>query len=189
MAVLLLVAMAGAGCAGADQDPQVATANGTSDARAAGDGGSGDGSGDGSADEAVSDEDRMRSFAACMRENGVDMPDPEPGGGVRIGAPGMEPEVMERAMAACRELMPNGGEPPQLSPEDLEKARAMAACLREHGVDVPDPDPSGGGGVRVHLGEGGEPDREKLDAAMAACRHLGPQRGVRSGGDSPGGSG
>lgn len=167
-AAVLLAACLGAGCAARAEEPQVASAGGGATTSAA----------DTAEDQAVSDEDRMRKFAACMREHGVDLPDPEPGAPVRIGGPGADQDVLREAMDACRSLMPNGGEPPKLSPEDLEKARAMAACMREHGVDVPDPDPEGGGAVRIRPGDGaGIPDREALDKALEACRHLGPQLG------------
>lgn len=170
LAALLLVALAG--CGTAAQDPEVATAADSGDT-------SSDATDAPAAD--VPDEERMRAFASCMRDNGVDMPDPQPGGPVRIGAGANrgDRDAMEKAMEACRSLMPNGGKPPELSPEDLEKARAMAACMREHGVDVPDPDPAGGGGIRIRRGAGedGAPqvDEGALEEAMQACRHLGPQ--------------
>jgi hypothetical protein len=178
LAALLLVALTG--CGAAAQDPEVATARSDT----SGDAG---GSADPAAD--IPDEERMRAFASCMREHGVDMPDPQPGGPVRIGGgPGAgDRDTMEQAMQACRALMPNGGKPPQLSPEDLEKARAMAACMREHGVDVPDPDPANGGGVvmRRDSADGRPPvDDGTLEKAVQACRHLGPRP---SGGSDDGG--
>jgi hypothetical protein len=167
-----------AGCGSAADDPQVASAGGAGATTSTTAG----------AEPAVDDEDRMRQFAACMREHGIDLPDPQPGGGlVHIeGKPGdVDRDAMRAAMEACRSLMPNGGQPPRLSPEDLEKVRAMAACMREHGVDMPDPDPDSGGMMIPH-GENAPPppDDETLRQAMEACRHLGPDLviGRRAGG-------
>ena len=45
-------------------------------------------------------EDAMLAFAQCMRDNGIDMPDPKAGGGfVRVGGPG------ERLVPGGRELV------------------------------------------------------------------------------------
>jgi hypothetical protein len=45
----------------------------------------------------------MRKQAKCMREHGVDMPDPDPTGkgGMRIGGPGDDPKKFEEAAKAC----------------------------------------------------------------------------------------
>jgi hypothetical protein len=122
------------------------------------------------------DEDRNREFAKCMREHGVDVSDPEPGQrGVTIKD--LDPEKVQPAREACRDLLPNGGVPQQLDPEELDKARERAKCMREHGVDVPDPDPNNPG-IRVPAGV----DREKARAAMEACRPAdAPDGEVRTG--------
>jgi hypothetical protein len=131
----------------------------------------------------ASEEERGRQFAQCMREHGVDMPDPDPnngGGKVRIEAgAGVDKEKMQQALDACREFMPNGGERRELSPEDLEKLRQFAQCMREQGIDMPDPDPNGGGGIRIRKNGEGRPDAaemERVEKAMEACRHLNPKR-------------
>ena len=58
-------------------------------------------------DEADLDpEDAMLEFAQCMREHGVDMADPEPGGGgVRINGEGHPQEQMKAAETACQKWM------------------------------------------------------------------------------------
>jgi hypothetical protein len=110
------------------------------------------------------DEDRNREFAQCMREHGIDVPDPEPGHpGVTIKEP--NPEKVRPAREACKHLLPNGGEPEPMDPEELDRARERAQCMREHGIDVPDPDPNNPG-IRAPEGV----DQEKLRAAMEACR-------------------
>ncbi|MFF1610085.1 hypothetical protein ACFVYA_20085 [Amycolatopsis sp. NPDC058278] len=118
-----------------------------------------------------SDEDKMRDFAKCMREHGVDMPDPKPagdGGGMAItlGSKDGDTSKLDAAQNACKHFMPNGGEMKPPSAEDLDKMRKEAKCMREHGVDMPDPDPSGKGGMRIG-GPGDDP--KKFEEAAKAC--------------------
>jgi hypothetical protein len=48
------------------------------------------------ADLSAQDEDKMREFAKCMRENGVDMPDPQGGTGMAVQLPEGGEEVMKK---------------------------------------------------------------------------------------------
>ncbi|MEU4251232.1 hypothetical protein AB0F15_27860 [Amycolatopsis sp. NPDC026612] len=117
-----------------------------------------------------SDEDKMRDFAKCMREHGVDMPDPKPAGdgkgmSVAIQGDGSDKGKVDTASEACKHLMPNGGEMKPMSAEELDKVRKEAKCMRDHGIDMPDPDPSGKGGMRI--GGGGDP--KKFEATAKAC--------------------
>ncbi|GAB1515714.1 hypothetical protein [Actinophytocola sp. KF-1] len=115
-------------------------------------------------DEAV---DQMRAYAKCMREHGVDMPDPEVSqdGGVGLSINGGDKAKVDKADKECRHLMPNGGEPPKPSPEDLDRMRKEAQCLRDHGIDVKDPTMDNPG-IQI---EGAGPDDEKMRKAMAEC--------------------
>lgn len=140
-----------------------------------------------------SDLDAMRKFAQCMRQNGVDMPDPTGDGGrvqMKMSAkPGADSEAkMKAAEAKCRHFQPNGGKPVKLKPEDLAKMRAMAKCMREHGVDMPDPDENGRVTITRRKGTGGpdmNPDSPTFKAADKACRKYAPGRiGQQSGGGS-----
>jgi hypothetical protein len=121
------------------------------------------------ADDGRSDIDRMRDYAKCMRENGVDMADPDPGsggGGVSVGGEA-EKKNVDKANDKCKHLMPNGGEPEKPTAEDLDRARQTAKCLREHGIEVKEPtmdEP----GISVSAGDGGN-DPDELDKAMKAC--------------------
>jgi hypothetical protein len=119
-------------------------------------------------------EEQLRQFAGCMREHGVDVPDPEPGvggfGGMGGGGALSDPDF-QTAFEACRTKLPNGGEPPKLNPEQLDRYREFAGCMREHGVDVPDPDPDG----TLRLGDGGRfgninPSDPTFRSALTACR-------------------
>ena len=106
-------------------------------------------------------DDAMLKFAQCMRENGVDMPDPTPGGGIRIHGEGMSEEQMEAAHAACQKWMDmaepeDGGR--ELTEEEKQSFLDMAACMRERGYDFPDPEFDGGRVTqRVQKGEGDQP--------------------------------
>jgi hypothetical protein len=118
-----------------------------------------------------SDEDKMRDFAKCMREHGVDMPDPKPAGdgkgmSIAIQGEGADKSKIDAAQSACKHLMPNGGEMKPPSAEELDKMRKDAKCMREHGVDMPDPDPSGKNAMRIG-GPGDDP--KKFEAAAKAC--------------------
>ncbi len=124
---------------------------------------------------ATSQEERSREFAKCMRDNGVDLPDPEPG-----GEPGGFGEVdrtdpdFERARQACREFLPGGGDLSKLDPGKLDQLRAFTQCMRGNGIDIPDPDPNGGKPEGL-----GSIDRTSpaFRAALDACRDKLPEFG------------
>jgi len=130
-------------------------------------------------DDGKSDIDKMRDYAKCMRANGIDMPDPNPDGGVGGLSVDSEAEKakVDKANAKCKHLMPNGGEPEQPSAEDLDQARATAKCLREHGIEVKEPtmeDP----GISVSAGDGTNNDPDKVNKAMEECAPEGAKIGT-----------
>jgi hypothetical protein len=130
--------------------------------------------------------DEMRQaqvkFAECMRENGVDMPDPQIEGGKTVfkvgGDSGISPEKFETAQKACEKYQKHIR--PQLTEEEQqefkENALAHSRCMREHGIDFPDPtfDAEGGARVRIGGGSGGKlnPEDPKFKAAEEACGDL-----------------
>lgn len=110
-------------------------------------------------------------FTECMREHGIEIEDPDVSeGAFAVTIPeGADREEMDQAMKACREFMPNGGEPPKLDPETQAKMRAFAECMRRNGVeDFPDPGP--GGGLTIDEGSGFDPSSEEFKAAQEECR-------------------
>ncbi len=119
---------------------------------------------------AGSDQDKERAFAKCMRDRGIDVPDPKEGGGLQLPAqgtlisPGADSKVGD-ATSACRSLLPNGGAPSPMSAADLDKLRTQAKCMRAHGIAMPDPNPNG---AMLQLG-GKDTDPQKLQVAMKAC--------------------
>ncbi|MER7439183.1 hypothetical protein [Micromonospora avicenniae] len=164
LALPLLLALGVAGCGAPSEEPAVATAGGGAAATASA-----------SPVTQLGDDERRLRFTTCMRENGVDMPDPEPGSGQRLRfGKGTDPEEIEAAMEKCRQYLPNGGEKLKLNPEQLEQARKLAACMRENGVpEFPDPQPDGG--IRLRLDELNVKAPE-VRAAMEKCRQYGPKQ-------------
>ncbi|MFB6582584.1 MULTISPECIES: hypothetical protein [unclassified Streptomyces] len=91
------------------------------------------------ADNAV----RMRQ---CLREHGIDVPDPEPGQdprGMTLGGDA-DPQKMQEAMKACGASTGSGAgrEPTQ---EEKDKELAWIRCMRENGVALKDPEYHEGG--------------------------------------------
>jgi hypothetical protein len=190
---MLAAVLAVSGCGGDSVD----TSNGTSP------------------DNEQSFEDAMVSYSACMREHGVDMPDPvfnggdETGGGemtiaVPIGGSaagdgptgGPDDSTFKAAAEACQPIMDAAQQDmPKLSAEDEAKMRdealKFAQCMREHGVDMPDPtfDTAGTSSVIIK-GEGdqGPPvDVDKFNEAAGECESEGLGGGFRvSSGDGSG---
>jgi hypothetical protein len=117
-------------------------------------------------------------FARCMREHGVNMPDPEVDDQgrirVRIGAGGggerPDPKKLEAAQQACGSLLGGGDGDRQLDPADRDAMVAFARCMREHGIDMPDP--TGDGLMLRRDGDKGpDPDSEQFQQAEQACDH------------------
>jgi hypothetical protein len=88
------------------------------------------------------------AFARCMRSNGVpNFPDPQPGGGFLFHASHevISSPAFKAAQAKCQKLMPGGGPPgpgtqTHPSARTLARFRAIARCMRGHGVPAfPDP--------------------------------------------------
>ena len=133
-------------------------------------------------------------FARCMREHGIDLPDPGAGGGgpVTIGGTGIDMEEMQEAMEACNSILGDAfGAPTEIDPEMQDKMLEFAQCMRDNGVDFPDPDVSGNGGRITIGGPGGiDPSSKEFQAAQDACQSIlgefGPQfNGGPGGGDGP----
>lgn len=121
----------------------------------------------------------MVKFTQCMRDHGVDMPDmPDDGTGkIQLKIPeGSDRQKVDAAMAECRQHMPGGGEPPKLDPEQAERQRKMAQCMRENGVpEFPDPEPNGGIRIEMKPGSGLDPNSPQFKAAQQACAQFQPE--------------
>ncbi|GAA5084828.1 hypothetical protein HNP84_010162 [Thermocatellispora tengchongensis] len=103
-------------------------------------------------------------FAQCMRENGVQVDDPQPGQGVRIMARNLPQGTMEKAQEACKEFAEGAGIGQNANPQQAENMRKFAQCMRDNGVEAfPDPE---GAGIRITPEVGEDPD---FEAAQQKC--------------------
>jgi hypothetical protein len=164
--------------------------------------------------ESVDPEVAIADFEACMKDHGVDVQisiaQPATGGGGpttgEFRAPanageaqpntgkgsGPDPKALQEADAACRHLLPSGmeGDPnATMDPEMADKLLDFSKCMRDHGIDFPDPQFQGGG-VMMQMDESVDPSSDEFQAAQAACGDLlpGGGPGVQSapGGDTGG---
>lgn len=175
-AVAAVLAVAGAGCASnpADADDTSAAGN-----------------------DFAQEQEAHLAFAQCMREHGIDFPDPEVSqeadGGilVRQRAPDdADTAAFQEAEQTCREEHLEGrvgpGNGPGMSAEERqefqEEALAFARCMREHGFDMPDPQFDGEGLVRFGgpdqgSNQGPDFESEEFVEAEEACRGSDPVGG------------
>jgi hypothetical protein len=147
---VLLGLSAACGSASDDGDSALPDAAGASSDAPAGD------------DEADLDpEDAMLKFAQCMREHGVDMPDPDPGGGIHVDGRNLSESQMDAAQSACQKWMDmaepeDGGQ--EMSEEEKQTFLDMAQCMRDRGYNFPDPVFDGGRVTqKMEKGEGDQP--------------------------------
>jgi hypothetical protein len=170
-AALVLGALAVAACGGDDPAPASSKSGGGGGGRSGLD---------------TKTKQAMLNFARCMRQHGINMEDPkfDERGGVTIqaGGKGTTPEQQRAAEQACAKYQ-RQIEPPPMSGEQQEKfkqaALANAKCMRDHGIDMPDPQFGDNGTVQQRIGEGIKPTDPKFQAAMKACA---PKGGLIGGG-------
>lgn len=136
-----------------------------------------------SASEApVDPEEAFVAYEQCLSENGIDV-----SGGISDGAvvegvgdadsSDAESQVFEvddlEAFDECEELLGDAAGDFDLDPEqeaelfDIELA--FARCMRENGIDWPDPTGTGSNVVEIEIGD---EDPEVLESAMQACNSV-----------------
>jgi hypothetical protein len=133
------------------------------------------------------------AYARCMRQHGINLPDPkvDANGHIAQQLPsGVDPDApkFKAANQACKQYLPDGGEPPKADPQQQQQMLAFARCMREHGINIPDPKPDGG--IDVDGAKGVNPEDPKFKAAFKACEQYEPRGGgerVDSGPQGPGG--
>lgn len=157
VAVAVAAVLALAACSSGESDP-VASAGGAREANSGAD--------QASESPAPLDPDAQAlAFAGCMRENGVDMPDPAPGqqglgDAFQAVVDDYDRVTMEQALSACEDELPQYEQEAHGDDVMLE----LAECLRQQGLDVSD-DPFS------DMHSGGFDQRE-LTAAMEVCRDV-----------------
>ncbi|MEU2403077.1 hypothetical protein ABZ609_01885 [Streptomyces rubiginosohelvolus] len=138
---------------------------------------SGDGGGtkDGgsASDSKKTKEDQALEHRKCLREQGLDIPEPKPGEngmGVTIDGGSMGKEKMEKAFKACEDKAVGGG-PKELTQAEKDKMVAYARCMRENGFDMPDPKFDGGAMQAAPALK--QKDMKKFEKANKACESAG----------------
>ncbi|MFW2382756.1 MAG: hypothetical protein ACN4GZ_13425 [Acidimicrobiales bacterium] len=140
--------------------------------------------------EAVDPEEAFQDYTACMQEHGIEMPDPSSAGGGLVaieGDVGLDIEAFEDAAEKCDPILEAAFGEFEMSPEQeaemMDQELALAQCMRDNGIDWPDP--SGGGNLTIELGD--DVDPETLNAAMETCMKdaFGDLGGVIGGGATP----
>ena len=102
-------------------------------------------------DEELSFEEGVLEFSQCMREEGIDFPDPsfDVNGNpnfeeveVQVG----NEEEFEAAIVACEDILRNAfpdefDVDPEVEAALIDASLEFSQCMREQGVDFPDPKP------------------------------------------------
>jgi hypothetical protein len=123
-------------------------------------------------------QDAQVRYSRCMREHGIDMPDPGADEQMRIEID--DPDAWEEAEEECRPILEEivgTFEPPSEEEQARmrEQALEFAKCMREQGIDMPDPQFSEDGGMTINAGtDEGEPgalgpDDDEFQAAAEEC--------------------
>lgn len=172
LGLLLVLGLTVTGCAKPSGGDGVASAGGTPTASASSATGN-------SRPDPVKDQENFLKYAQCMRDQGIDMPDPKmDGGGISMMIPqGTDKAKVDAANELCKQHLPNGGQPMKADPEMQEKMRKFAQCMRENGL--PEfPDPGEDGGIRLDGNKAGalDPSGEAFKKAEAACKDFQPKR-------------
>ena len=132
-----------------------------------------------------SDEASVLEFAACMRDGGIDFPDPTVDSAGNVGfdfaalsdLSQLDEDELQSAFEACVSLLAgvSFGFERIFETEFQDDVVVFAGCMRENGIDMPDPDFAGileGG----QLFPGWNPDLDDPDfeVAFEACEDLLP---------------
>ena len=162
-------------------------------------------------------QDAMLKFARCMRQHGVNFPDPTGSGPVSIHITNQQ--AFDAAQNACHSYLTAGEKKltPAQQAQFQDQALQFARCMRAHGVNLPDPQTTGNGGaisIQKRVGPGGpggpsgpagpgggggnglDPNSPVFQAAQKACQSLLPGKGpggpgfaVHASGPGPGTAG
>jgi hypothetical protein len=124
---------------------------------------------------------KLQAFAECMRKGGLDVQEGTGGNlQMKIGG-GMTPQKVDKIQRDCSRKTgggPGGGKKPSKAEQAkfLDQALKFAQCMRAHGVNMPDPQASGGG-IKMTMkagsgrsdGAGIDPKSPAFQRAQKAC--------------------
>jgi hypothetical protein len=125
-----------------------------------------------------SHDDRQKAldWARCMRQHGINLPDPKFSENLieqRLPTRAEQNSAkFKAAEQACKQYLPDGGQPSPPTAQERQQALAFAQCMRQHGVNLPDPKITADGidqspPARMDL------DDPRLQAAEHACHQYG----------------
>lgn len=132
-----------AGCTETGDEPRVASAGGNPSGTATG------------ADAVTAYVESARAYVACLREQGIEVSDPDSRGQFEFAIDGdvlrqnpvLLTEFREKQMACGGILLPLPAELytlPPMTPEEIEQRQRWAECMQTNGApDFPDPGPDG----------------------------------------------
>ncbi|MEM9466618.1 MAG: hypothetical protein AAGA90_14695 [Actinomycetota bacterium] len=144
----------------------------------------------------ATDEDLALAFAECMRDEGVDFPDPTvaadgsvslipPGGAAALGFDPDDPAVSD-AGDVCGPLLEGASFLPT-GDDDLTELEdnllAFAECLRDQGIDVDDPSLGNGFSPDAIFGGSFDPNDPANADAIAECQGVFGPGGPLGGGE------
>ena len=148
-------------------------------------------------------QEAILAFASCMRDNGIDIDDPQfgPGGGLfgRGGGPGgggpqdfdFGSTEFQSAFEVCGTFLASLR--PELDQAQLaevtEQRVALAECMRAKDHDFPDPDPNGGFGFGAGARAALDFDDPAFQSDFQECQSSVGGLGFGPGGGGPGGNG
>ena len=132
-----------------------------------------------SSQEEVDAEVALLDYAQCMRENGVDVPDPTVDSEGNVQLPRPTGDIDRNLVGAARETCSQhleglslgfggGGDQTEVADQLL----AFAECLRDQGLDVDDPDFSEGGARGRGILGGLDQNDPEVAAALEVCGDL-----------------
>jgi hypothetical protein len=182
-ALLIVIVLMAAACGGSAETAGIASLEGTSDDST---------TTTEATDTTVDSEQAMLDFAQCMRDHGVDMPDPtmdenghfqmriSPDGGEGGAFEPADRDAMQAAREACSQYLE--GITQQFDRPDMTEMQDLmleyAACMREQGIDMPDPDfttedGAQGPGARLGFNTGDfDPSDPAFQAANEVCQEI-----------------
>ncbi|MGW0199927.1 hypothetical protein [Nonomuraea sp. NPDC003201] len=165
VAVPLTLALAACGGTAPKDDGVASAGGGTSSAGATA-----------SPSASMDPQEAQLKFAQCMREHGIDVPDPQ-NGQLKVEVPkSVGRDKMDKAQKACQPIMDAVVRDHTPSQQDYDQMVKFAQCMRQHGVDMPDPKP--GEGMRFEIKNGSQ---QKVEAAHKACEQYAPGGGKKPG--------
>jgi len=113
-----------------------------------------------------------QAWLRCLAEQGVQMVDGKPDFGT------LPKSRQEPAAQACAHLEPNDDVPPRpATTAEIEAWRVWAKCMRDNGIEMPDPTGNGPPPPPTHGSQAGSgPSQAEFDRAMTACADKVPFR-------------